>query len=307
MSTHKEYALIAILATAAIVGVGPAFGFCPPDCTPKANYTAGLMAGGNVTTVQPIIISETLPLSLSTDKTTYDRQSVIDVTGHVQNVISGLPVTLRISDSLGNIVQVNQLTVDNNGNFETKINTSSPLWTRGGIYTIYAQYGVQQGMRMAQIQFSIGGGGASSCQPNQLTATVNSEMYCIDYSINGGTATGATLSTSSKALTVNLQSTSDGQITLNIPRSVLDAKAGVKDDSFFVLVDGQEKDSFTDTPSASTRTLTIPFSAGTGQIEIIGTQVVPEFGPIAALVLAIAIISIIAVSAKTGLRFMPKY
>ena len=36
-------------------------------------------------------------------------------------------------------------------------------------------------------------------------------------------------------------------------------------------------------------------------------QVVPEFGPIAALVLAIAIVSIIAVSAKTGLRFMPKY
>ena len=309
MSTHKEYALIAILATAAIVGVGPAFGFCPPDCTPKANYTEGLMTGGNAANVQPIIIPATLPLSLSTDKTTYDRQSVIDVTGHVQNVISGLPVTLRISDSLGNVVQVSQLTVDNSGNFETKINTSSPLWTRGGLYTIYAQYGVQQGMRMAQIQFSIGGssGGASSCQPNQLAATVDSEMYCIDYSINGGTATSATLSTSSKALTVNLQSISDGQITLKIPRSVLDAKAGVKDDSFFVLVDGQEKDSFTDTPSANTRTLTIPFSAGTGQIEIIGTQVVPEFGPIAALVLAIAIVSIIAVSAKTGLRFMPKY
>ncbi|MDE1815223.1 MAG: PEFG-CTERM sorting domain-containing protein [Thaumarchaeota archaeon] len=34
---------------------------------------------------------------------------------------------------------------------------------------------------------------------------------------------------------------------------------------------------------------------------------IPEFGPIAALVLAIAIVSIIAVSAKTGLRFMPKY
>ena len=34
---------------------------------------------------------------------------------------------------------------------------------------------------------------------------------------------------------------------------------------------------------------------------------VPEFGPITALILAIAIISIIAVSAKTGLRFIPKY
>ncbi|MGI0008131.1 MAG: PEFG-CTERM sorting domain-containing protein, partial [Nitrosopumilaceae archaeon] len=42
-------------------------------------------------------------------------------------------------------------------------------------------------------------------------------------------------------------------------------------------------------------------------IEIIGTQIVPEFGAIAALVLAVAIISIIAVSAKTRLRLMPKY
>ncbi|MDE1867387.1 MAG: PEFG-CTERM sorting domain-containing protein [Thaumarchaeota archaeon] len=308
MSTHKEYALIAILATAAIVGVGPAFGFCPPDCAPKANYTTGLMTGNSTTTVQPITIPVTLPLSLTTDKTTYDRQSTILVTGHAQNIIPGLPVTLRVSDSLGNVVEVDQLAVDSSGNFQTKINTASPLWTSGGTYTIYAQYGIQQGMRITQTQFSIGGGGGTtSCQSDQLAATLNNELYCIDYSISGGTATGATLSSSSKTLTVNLQATSDGQITLKIPRSVLDAKAGVKDDSFFVLVDGEEKDSFTDMPSSNIRTLTIPFGMGAEQIEIIGTQIVPEFGPIAALVLAIAIISIIAVSAKTGLRFMPKY
>jgi phosphate transport system substrate-binding protein len=34
---------------------------------------------------------------------------------------------------------------------------------------------------------------------------------------------------------------------------------------------------------------------------------VPEFGPIAALVLAIAIVSIIAISSKTGLKFSPKF
>ena len=309
MSTHKEYALIAILATAAIVGVGPAFGYCPPTCAPGSNYTAGLMSGSNVTTVQPIVIPVTLPLSVSTDKTTYDRQSTITVTGHVKNVIPGLPVTMRVSDSLGNIVQVDQLTVDSSGNFNTTLNTSSPLWTNSGTYTIYTQYGVQQGLRIAQTQFSIagGGGGASSCQSDQLAAMMNDQMYCIGYSINGGTATGATLSMSSKSLTVNLETTSGGQITLDIPRSVLDAKSASNDGSFFVLVDGEEQDNFTDTPTANIRTLTIPFGAGAEQIEIIGTQIVPEFGPIAALVLAIAIISIIAVSARTGLRFMPKY
>ncbi|TLX68181.1 MAG: PEFG-CTERM sorting domain-containing protein [Thaumarchaeota archaeon] len=78
------------------------------------------------------------------------------------------------------------------------------------------------------------------------------------------------------------------------------------DDQFVVVNDGQQAD-FTETKTTTDRTLIIPFTDGTGQIEIIGTQIVPEFGPIAALVLAIAIISIIVVSAKTGLRFMPKY
>ena len=309
MSTHKEYALIAILVTAAIVGVGPAFGDCPPDCTPKANYTQNLITGSNTTTVQPIIIPTVLPLSLMTDKAMYNKDSVVSVTGHVANVIPNVPITIRVVDSQGNIVYVNQIAPDTSGNFAAKISTASPLWTSSGTYTLYAQYGVQQGMRMAQTQFSIGTtvSGAASCQPTQLAAVSGSEQYCIDYSIKGGQATGATLSGPSKSLTVNIVSTTDGQLTLTIPRTVLDAKAGVQDDSFYVLVNGQEQDMFTDTPSPSARTLAIPFGAGTEQVEVIGTQAVPEFGAVAALVLAIAIVSIIAVSAKTGVRLMPRY
>ena len=307
MSTHKEYALIAILATAAIVGVGPAFGFCPPDCTSRANYTASMITGSNTTSVQPIVIPTTLPLTLSTDKTVYDRQSVIDVTGHVQSVIPNLPITIRVTDSQGNVVYVSQLTVGSSGNFETKMNSASPLLRTGGTYTVYAQYGVQQGMRMAQTQFSIGtpsSGPSQQCQSTQLTATADEGgQYCIDYSITGGKATGATLSASSKTLSVSIQSTSDGQLVLKIPRSVLDAKSGASDDSFFVMVNGQEVDSFTDTPSATTRTLTIPFIAGSEQVEVIGTQAIPEFGAVAAMVLAVAIVSIIAFSAKTRLGF----
>ncbi|HLA22687.1 MAG TPA: PEFG-CTERM sorting domain-containing protein, partial [Nitrosopumilaceae archaeon] len=75
---------------------------------------------------------------------------------------------------------------------------------------------------------------------------------------------------------------------------------------YFVLIGGEEA-SFKETKSKVSRTLSIGFLAGDTQIEIVGTQIVPEFGPIAALVLAVAIISIIAVSAKTRLRLMPKY
>ena len=294
MSTHKEYALIAILATAAVIGIMPAFAQSPADTAYSSQISPSTGS------------QQILPIAVSTDKNAYDRQSVIMVTGHVQNSITGQAVTMKVSDSNGNVVEVNQIALDNNGDFQTKLNTSSPLWSAGGTYTIYVQAGSQQGLS-AETQFTLPGGGQTSCTPQQLSATVGNEVYCIDYTINGGTASGATLNMASKTLSVSIQADNDGQITLNIPRSVLDAKKGTSDSSFAVLIDGEEAQQFTDSPTTDTRNVTIPFQAGSEKIEIIGTQIVPEFGQIAALVLAIAIISIIAVSAKTGLRFMPKY
>ncbi len=296
MSTHKEYALIAILATAAVVGIMPAFALSPADTTMNSSQISPSTGSQQI-----------LPITVSTDKNAYDRQSVVIVTGHVQNSIGGQAVTMKVSDPNGNVVEVDQITLNSNGDFQDKINTSSPLWTSGGTYTIYVQAGAQQGLLSTTTQFTLPGGGQSSCAPQQIAATVGNEMYCIDYTINGGTVSGATLDTASKALVVNIQANSDGQITLNIPRSVLDAKSGTDDSVFAVLIDGEQVQQFTESPSTDTRTITIPFQMASEKIEIIGTQIVPEFGPIAALVFAIAIISIIAVSAKTGLRFMPKY
>ena len=314
MSTHKEYALIAILVMAAVLGVMPVFAMTSAN----TSNTDGVTSDQPVTTSSMDATTESqktfgpgsqqiLPISVSTDKNMYDRQSIVIVTGHVKNAITGKAITLMVSDPAGKIVEVNQLTLDNNGDFQDKINTSSPLWSSGGVYTISVQAGDQQGLLSTTTQFSLPGGGETSCTPQQIAATVGVETYCIDYSIDGGKVTGATLNPASKTLVVNMQADNDGEITLKIPRSVLDAKSGTNDSPFAVLIDGEEVQDFTDSPSADTRDVTITFSAGSEKIEIIGTQIVPEFGPIAALVLAIAIISIIAVSAKTGLRFIPKY
>ena len=78
------------------------------------------------------------------------------------------------------------------------------------------------------------------------------------------------------------------------------------DTNFVVLVDGEESD-FQEWPTAAQRKLEIPFTHGATTIEIIGTEVIPEFGTIAGLVLAVALISIIAVSAKTRLNIIPKF
>ncbi len=63
---------------------------------------------------------------------------------------------------------------------------------------------------------------------------------------------------------------------------------------------------FEETKTSTDRTLTIEVPAGTETIEIIGTFAIPEFGTIAAMILGIAIVSIIAITAKTKLSVMPR-
>ena len=69
----------------------------------------------------------------------------------------------------------------------------------------------------------------------------------------------------------------------------------------------EEAFDYEEVATATDRTLTIEFPAGAEEIEVIGTFVVPEFGTIAAMILAVAIISIIAVSAKSRLSIIPRY
>ena len=128
----------------------------------------------------------------------------------------------------------------------------------------------------------------------------------IGYTITGGKLLSIMPDVEANSLIVSIDATSDGSLTLTIPRSVLDATMNGEDDDFFVLIDGEEVD-FEETTSATNRVLTIAFPAGAEEIEIIGTFVVPEFGTIAAMILAVAIISIIAVSAKSRLSIMPRY
>ena len=115
-----------------------------------------------------------------------------------------------------------------------------------------------------------------------------------------------------------------GYFEISLPREVIDSKTCYDtqwirdfddpascrewgpDTNYIVLVDGEESD-FQEWPTAAQRKLEIPFTHGATTIEIIGTEVIPEFGTIAGLVLAVALISIIAVSAKTRLNIIPKF
>jgi len=90
----------------------------------------------------------------------------------------------------------------------------------------------------------------------------------------------------------------DGELKITLNRDII---TPFDDGSYFVLIDGAEVE-FEQMGS----TLHIEYGAGTEKIEIVGSHVVPEFGTIAMIILAVAIVSIIAITAKTKTALIPK-
>jgi predicted secreted protein with PEFG-CTERM motif len=129
------------------------------------------------------------------------------------------------------------------------------------------------------------------------------QSFQVPYDITGATVSDMSISSHDTSLVVFLHSSADGNLTLTLPRSLIDAKNGTNDEQFFVLVDGAETD-FTELKTSTERTITMFIPQNTVQVEVIGTQVVPEFGALSPLVLVVAIISIVGISVKTRLKFV---
>jgi len=289
MKAHTLYVLIAILSAVGAMSISSAFALqqACPDCDAEGVITA-----------KEALLKE-VPISVWTDGLIYNHESVIRVDGQVANIRVGTPVTLIVTSPTNNIVTIDQLSVDSNGMFSTTLSTAGNLWKYDGIYTIKVQYGGEAVNNKVLVELTGGipyGSTISEptiqCGASELSAT----GACVPFSISGATATGAWFSSETNSLTVKISSFDDGILTVN-PSS--DAIRGI----FMVLVDDQEWDDV----DINGNEVTVMFPAGTEEIEIIGTFAIPEFGTIMALILAVAIISIIAVSTKTRLSIMPKF
>ena len=157
---------------------------------------------------------------------------------------------------------------------------------------------------MIGILFSMGAAPVFAQESQQFAVkdAQSGQSYTVDYGITGATVDDVSINPQDTSLIVSIKSVNDGNLTMTMPRSLIDAKTSTGDDQFFVLVDGADTD-FTESKTDANRTITVSFSQDTNQIEVIGTQVVPEFGGLSFVVLMVAIISIVAISAKTRLKF----
>ena len=127
--------------------------------------------------------------------------------------------------------------------------------------------------------------------PDELDLT---EMIYTE--ITTGDVTSIIAKTAENSLVISLETTEDGVLSFTTSDFLI---RPFSDGNFFVLVNGEEIDSV----KYENKILTIPYTAQTEKIEVYGSYVIPEFGTIAIIVLAVAVVSIIALSRKNSISY----
>ena len=114
--------------------------------------------------------------------------------------------------------------------------------------------------------------------------------------ITTGKVTSIIAKTAENSLVISLETTEDGVLSVTTSDFLL---RPFNDGNFLVVVDGEKLHSV----KYENKILTIPYTAQTEKIEVYGSYVIPEFGTIAIIVLAVAVVSIIALSRKNSISY----
>ena len=120
----------------------------------------------------------------------------------------------------------------------------------------------------------------------------------LHWNISGGDVLSMHVDEDNASLVIDMTSYDDGELFVALDETYI----GSDDGTFFVLVGGEESNDY----EQAGNDLFISFPAGTESIEIVGSYAVPEFGTIAMIVLAVAIVSIIVLTTKTKTQLIPK-
>ena len=216
--------------------------------------------------------------------------------------------TLVVTASNGNIVTVGQLGTSG-GSFSGSLNVSG---LDDGNYTIAVNQGSSSKYNLSVSVDVSGGSSDSSASISNMVAASEEEAGATEEASASGlqlTAGGMEGST-----TIDVSGTTDrsGDITLTVTAPngniVTVSQISASDGSFATTIttggalwsqDGMYTIKAVQGAASSHQK--------TAQVEVIDGHVIPEFGVIAAMILAVAIVSIIVVTAKTKLSLVPRY
>jgi predicted secreted protein with PEFG-CTERM motif len=254
--------------------------------------------------------SQGMSITATADK----GSNVITVTG--ETVSNLTDVTFRVTSPSGNnVVAIGQLSPDNDGKFVKEF-IVGPTWSEDGLYEITAMQGIgNNSLYTLNVLVEVANGMTERTSvtesnmegiitPNVNNAATDAGLMLDAIIIENGSSmfevTGMT-DRVSQDITLTITAPNGNVVTIDQISPMLDGNFAAeitvggplwKQDGFYTVVAQQFND---------------PKYTASSEVDIRDGVVVPEFGTIAAMILAVAIISIIAVSAKSRLSIIPRY
>ena len=219
----------------------------------------------------------------STNKPVYQLGDKVIISGSVAKVVDNNPVTVLVINPIGNVYDVGQISLS--GNLFTHDFVLGDGAT-SGTYDVKIKYGDQSG----QTSFVVQVGQVQLIPVGDYSIKVKGNNTMIKYS-------DVSVSTIDHSLTVSINasaiSSGSAMQEFQIPKKIIDAPGSL----LTVKIDGFDTQcTQIETPSDRILDCAIPFDAK--QLQIFGTVVIPEFGPIAMLILTIGVIGTIFLSKK---------
>ena len=216
--------------------------------------------------------------------------------------------TMVVTASNGNKVTIGQLSTSG-GHYSTSLNVSG---LDDGTYTVAVNQGSSSKYSLSvSIEVSGGSSDSSASVSNMVAASEEEAGAVVTASASGLTLTAGGVEGST---TIDVSGTTDRntEITLKViaPNGNLIATAQISPSggSFATTIEtGGPQWSQDGMYTVSAYQGAASNYQVSAEVEVIDGHVIPEFGVIAAMILAVAIVSIIIVTAKTKLSLVPRY
>ena len=268
----------------------------------------------SVTSVHQDVFGQDVGMSLTA--TAEDGSNIISFTGMTSANTEYVSFVV-VSPNGSNVVGVDQVTPDVNGEFSTEFNVSK--WKQDGMYEITASHGTSLLYKITlSVEVTNGMAAETSTTDSSMVSTQTSNnleqistesiedrtgLFIEANAMEGSDTIEITGITSKTNVDVTFRVTSPNGNIVSVDQIspgtngefATDISVGgplwSQDGAYTVSAQQGSGSAFTDSV----------------EVEVADGLVVPEFGTIAAMILAVAIISIIAISSKSRLSIVPRY
>ena len=265
----------------------------------------------SVTSIQQDVFAQTTGMSLFA--TAEKGADTILVSGHTSSMVTD--VTFRVTSPSGsNVVSIGQAEPDENGDFVKEFRVG-PTWTENGFYKITAMQSVHKNSlytMAVHVEVNEGMTAKTSVSESNLETGIFKPTSSVTKDKGLEIEAEALIGSTEIVITGKTDRVrEDVTLTVTAPNgnvvSVDQVSPSINGDFERIITTGGPlwiQDGFYTVTAQQNQASEYTSSV---QVDIKEGVVVPEFGTIAVMILAVAIISIIAVSAKSRLSIMPRY